>query len=235
MRNLLTRLAAVAAGGTLALAAAAPALGSTGDFTLQPSHQNSLAGDHSQECGDERMANRAENEDGWHIVAAGGTFVSLTVVFAPGGDAADTDDHEIITGAPDDPDSPIEFHEAGPNLPHAYVFVPAGWLLVTATAEVEGGQQLVVSHTCAGQSQDGDEGDNGDNGDEGDNGEGGDNGQAGGGGDEAGAGPDSGLPVTGMQVGVLVIAGIGLLAAGIGTMLLVRRGRSAKDLIGEGE
>lgn len=238
-KTLLTRLAAVAAGGVLAAAAAAPAFADSHTVhTLQPSHESTFADEHSQECAegtapvDERMAEKADDEDGWHFVVAGGTFISLTVIFAPGGDPDDAEDLVEITGSPADQDSPIVFYTAGPLTPHAYVFVPAGWLLVTATAEADGGQKLVVSHTCAGEP-----GDNGDK--EPENGdkepENGDKEPENGDETENGEDTEDGLPVTGSPASRLVALGAGLLTAGAAmaagvAMLAVRRRRRLADL-----
>lgn len=241
MGSTLVRLAAVAAGGVLALAAATPASAVTDEYNLQADHRESFASDHDQECAegtdviDDRMSDRAENEDGWHFVLASGTFESITVVFAPGGDPDDAGDLQNFTGEPhEDTDGVVRFvfYDAGggPNVftPHAYVFAPAGWMLVDATATGEGGQQFIVSHTCAGEP--GDDPGNGDK-------------------DPTPTptpsmttpGPTASepseetgkLPTTGSQVATLIGIGTVLLLAGGGTVatMAIRRRRNLSDLM----
>src|SRR5690606_39392349 len=100
------------------------------------------------QCDDERMADRQPDEDGWHFVAAGGSFLSITVTFAPDPDNP-TEDLQTFTGTPAAPGE-FTFYDAGPNANlHAYLFTPAGWLLVDAQADITG-QKFNLSHTCQG-------------------------------------------------------------------------------------
>src|SRR5690606_35055915 len=111
------------------------------------------AAEFQQECNDDRMAPRQDNEDGWHFVAASGSFLSITLTFK------DLGGNEVTkTGTPSDPGE-FTFYSAGPNTntysagpntntysagpntnTHAYIFTPAGWELVAAEADVEGAQ-----------------------------------------------------------------------------------------------
>jgi hypothetical protein len=156
MRTTRFLLGAVVA-AVVGLGVAAPA--HAAELALSESHQRVLAREFErQSCAegtaqtDPRMAGRGVHQDGWHFRAAGGDFVRLTVTFAPdGADPAGAGDHQIVVGEVGDPASPVAFHAAGPFIPDAYVFLPAGWLLVTATAEVGRGTRLVLQATCAGE------------------------------------------------------------------------------------
>lgn len=124
------------------------------ELELTGSHQQVLAREFErQSCAegtpkaDPRMGGRGAHEDGWHLRASGGDFVRLTVTFAPAGGAGD---HRVIEGTVEDPAGPVTFYATGPFVPDAYVFAPAGSLLVTATAEVERGTRLVIQAACAG-------------------------------------------------------------------------------------
>ncbi|GLW70802.1 hypothetical protein Kpho02_31010 [Kitasatospora phosalacinea] len=74
------------------------------------------------------------SQDGWHFVLPGNDadFVKLTVTFQPGG-------QQVVTSFPGNP--------AGK---HAYVASEKGATLVSAVAEVQGGNQTKfnLSHTC---------------------------------------------------------------------------------------
>ena len=215
---------------------ATPAYAAT--VELDGAHRQLLAREVTQSCAegtdrpDPRMAARRADQDGWFFEVGAGDIVSLTVTFAPAGvPDGDPAEQVLIAGAVGDPAGPIVFYPAGPFVPHAYVFAPAGWLLVTATAEVERGSRLILRHACAGEpaapptpgatpspspgatptptpsvaptATPGTP-------------------------PPAGAGP--GLVVTGAQVGGMVVLGTGLLAAGV-AMMAVRRRRAVSDLL----
>jgi hypothetical protein len=222
-------LASAATAALVGTAMASPAYAAP--VELDGAHQQVLARTVTQSCAegtdqlDPRMAARGADQDGWFFEVGAGDIVSLTVTFAPTGiPDSDPADHVVITGAMADPASPIVFHSAGPFVPHAYVFAPAGWLLVTAAAETERGSRLILRHACAGEpattpSPTPSPGESptpptptaapttpppGNQ-----------------------AGP--GLVVTGAQVGGMVVLGTGLLAAGV-AMMAVRRRRAISDL-----
>ena len=144
--RLLVRLAAAAAGGALALMAAAPAWAVVRDL-VNP--LPILAKNINQDCDDERMAAREAGEDGWHFAASGGSIVSIEVTFASDPDNPGAS-MKTFTGTPASPGE-FTFDSSGSNAnEHAYLFTPAGWLLLSAAADVEGTQQFNLIHTCAG-------------------------------------------------------------------------------------
>ena len=232
-KRLLTRLAAAGAGGALALAVAGPGLAAVelkfkqDDALPISAAEGSLVADElddSEEfldCSDDRFNDLAENEDGWHFVAPNNSFTSITVVFQT--DPDDVTETETFTGTPGDPGE-FAFQDAGPhdNM-HADIFTPAGWLLAEASAKGagEGVGFFVLSGTCAGVP---DEPENGE--EEEDPRE-----------EEEDPvedpkeeeDPDE-LPVTGAQVGGLLVLAVGLLAAG-GAMLFVRRRQNLANLL----
>jgi hypothetical protein len=145
-------LLGIAAATGVGLGFASPA--HAAELELTESHQRVLAREFArQSCADgtprtdPRMAGRGVHEDGWHLRASGGDLVRVTITFAPDGGAGD---RQVIEGAVGDPASPVAFYATGPFVPDAYVFTPAGSLLVTATAEVERGTRLIVQAACAG-------------------------------------------------------------------------------------
>lgn len=208
-------VAAGVVGGALAVTVATPA--SAAGPSLTPDHTNRGADSFtSQNCDDEHFADRQVTEDGWRFFLPEGTadLVSLTVEFETGAGV-----YSVVVPA-----------EAGLLDPAdskaAYLTTPAGWTLLGGTAEVGIGigpaeQVLMVDYTCPGEPV---------------------------------SGPPTstpvtpepsatapappveqsrrGLPVTGMQVGAMVLLGSGLLAGGI-AMLTVRRRRLAADLLDE--
>jgi LPXTG-motif cell wall-anchored protein len=222
--DLLGRVAAGVAGVGLALALAAPAAAEEEPVSLglDDNHAGTVAADHQQRCAegtdetDPRMADLGEDEAGWHLQVNDGEINSMTVIFAPEG--ADSDERAEFTGTrgedAGDADNPVIFGETG-----AYVFAPADWVLVTATVEVVEGDDLVVAYTCAPAPDDASTEDGTDDGDTGD--------AAG----EGGEGGEGGLPVTGAQVGGMLVIGFGLLSAGF-AMTAVRRRRDLSHLLG---
>jgi hypothetical protein len=229
-------LASAAIAATTSVALASPAHAAT--VELDAAHRNVLARAVTQSCAegtdqlDPRMSARAADQDGWFFEVGAGTIVSLSVTFAPAGIAdSDPAGQVVVTGAAAEPESVIVFHRAGPFTPHAYVFVPAGWLLVTATAEIERGSRLILRHACAGEPAtaptpipspspppDGSPAPA--------------PGPSPSGSPPPGHQPGPGGPklvVTGAQVGGMVVLGTGLLAAGV-AMMAVRRRRAIADL-----
>jgi LPXTG-motif cell wall-anchored protein len=145
-------LASAAITTMMSLALSSPA--HAAEVELDAAHQQVLARDVTQRCAegtdqlDPRMAARGPHQDGWFFEVGAGTIISLTVTFAPPHDPAE---QAVVTGTVADPASPIDFYPAGPFVPHAYVFAPAGWRLVTATAEIQRGSRLILRHACAGE------------------------------------------------------------------------------------
>lgn len=129
---------ALAVGGVVALAV--PAAATTTADLFGP-HKNQTAESHGSigSCPD-----LEQGQDGWHFVLRGNstTFVSLTASFDSNGDTvADTD---VSAPGPDGTVGP-------PTAKHAYVYTPAGWTLVDATAQVNGTERIFnLSHTCPG-------------------------------------------------------------------------------------
>jgi hypothetical protein len=145
-------LLGIAAATCVGLGFASPA--HAAELELTDSHQRVLAREFArQTCAegtpqtDPRMDGRGVHQDGWHLRASGGDLVRLTITFAPDGAAGDD---RVVEGAVGDPASPVAFYATGPFVPDAYVFAPAGSLLVTATAEVARGTRLIVQAACAG-------------------------------------------------------------------------------------
>ena len=225
-KNLLARVAAAAAGGALALAAASPALAQADQVTVDLRQSGVTAGDPEFDLGFgacEEVPEQGGDQDVWVFVWPGNAvdeLVSLALNFDTDGDGvADT----TLTEA-----DATRTLDSGTL--KVWVTTPAGWTLVDGTSEVLGTlprDQFNLTHSCAGQPGDG----NGKptpsptpeptpgNGDDG-NGNGGGNG---------GEDEEPTLPVTGAQVGGLVVLGAGLLAAGV-AMLAVRRRRGLPDL-----
>ncbi|BAJ26889.1 hypothetical protein KSE_10550 [Kitasatospora setae KM-6054] len=125
----------MAAAGLISVApAAGSAFASRGVYPSQlrqpvPVTAAGFDGEHQKTC-----AEIPATQDGWHFVLPGNdaSFVKLTVVFEPGG-------QQVVTSFPNNP--------AGK---HAYVGSAKGATLVSAVAEVEGGDQpkFNLSHTC---------------------------------------------------------------------------------------
>lgn len=234
MRKLLTRLAAGAAGGTLALAAAAPALAHDEpadgfNAVLHGPHHGLLAaaGEFDkcsiveEDAGDDSENLIKEGFDVWVFNIPSGEFdesaaVILSVTYQ------DLDENVQTVEVPGEYDTWIG-PESNPHL--VAVSVPAGWTLLDGDFNVASGDGPVrVTHTCAGVP--GDDGGDGQKDDEepGDEEPGDEDEQPG---DEEES--DEALPVTGTQVGGLVVLGAGLVAAGI-AMLAVRRRRGLSGL-----
>jgi LPXTG-motif cell wall-anchored protein len=219
--DLLGRVAAGVAGVGLALALAAPAAAEEEPVSLglDDAYAGTIAADHPQRCAegtdetDPHMADLGEGEAGWQLRVGGGEINRMTVIFAPEGADSDEGAEFIGTRGDDagDADNPVIFSETG-----VYVFAPADWVLVTASAEVVGGDDLVVAYTCAPAPDEGATDDGTDDGDTG---------------DAAGEGGEGGLPVTGAQVGGMLVIGFGLLSAGF-AMTAVRRRQDLSHLLG---
>jgi LPXTG-motif cell wall-anchored protein len=228
-KTLLARLFTVVAGGTVALIAAAPAVAAQEATTVDLRQAGVTAGQPEFDLGFgkcEEKPDQAETEDVWVFVWPGNDveeLVSLTLNFDSDGDGtADT----TLTEA----DATATLDQGTLKV---WVTTPAGWTLIDGTSQVIGEvprPKFNLTHSCAGQPGGGNGtpppptptptpspgatppgGENG-NGGEDDNGE-----------------SDDQLPVTGMQVGGMVLLGAGLLAAGI-AMLAVRRHRRLPDL-----
>src|SRR5690606_13618345 len=132
----LVRLAAAAAGGLLALMVTAPAW--AGILPLNQKLPILAAEFDKKECADEddRMAGKAVDEDGWHFVAAGGSFVEISLTFEKDPDNPGPATRVSFTGTPSSPNE-FTFFDAGINANHhAYIFTPAGWQLVEAQADI---------------------------------------------------------------------------------------------------
>ena len=221
---LLGRLAAGAAGVCLAVGFAVPAAAVEEPVSveLDEAYAGTVAADHPQRCAegtdetDPRMADLGEDDAGWHLRVSDGEIDTLEVIFAPAGEAsAERAEYSGSRGDnSEEPDSPVVFGETG-----AYVFAPTDWVLVTASADVTADGDLVVAYTCV-PAPDPDATDDGGTGDaSGDGGDGGDGGEG-------------GLPVTGAQVGGMLVIGFGLLSAGF-AMTAVRRRQDLSHLLGQ--
>jgi LPXTG-motif cell wall-anchored protein len=231
-KRLLTRLAAAGAGGALALAMATPAfaVGTPEGFNQADDLPITADDGEFENCEDTRWAelNQPEDHDGWHFVAGeAGSFKSIKLTFQmdPEDDTSTVSREGFVE--PGDPGDFI-FQDSGPNLNHhATIFTPAGWLLTDAEAELSGAEFFVLSSTCAGvpgpdptptptptpttpPSEEEEEDPREDPKEE----------------DED---PDE-LPVTGAQLGGLLVLAGGLLAAGV-AMLFVRRRQSLANLL----
>ncbi|MFE2430936.1 LPXTG cell wall anchor domain-containing protein [Streptomyces sp. NPDC059373] len=133
MRTLSPACAVIAAVSLLLAPAAAPAFAADGTYTV-PLHQDLPLTATSDGVENEADCSTIpDDQDGWHFVLPGNStdFVKLTVTFKPGGEQVVTD-----FGPPSDK--------------HAYVASEPGAELVSAVAEVEGGnvEWFNLSHTC---------------------------------------------------------------------------------------
>lgn len=208
----LSRLTVATAAAGALLLVTANAASADGTVPLHEQHIGSTAaGFGTQICSDENFEPGPEGYDAWHFVLpgnAGTGFLSLTVNFGANGSITVTADGG----------GPNNSYIRDDNPMHAYVFTPAGWTLTGGTATVSGtpaqGADFVLSHTCPGGGgsspgpsptpSDGDGSSPPGNG--------------------GGGGGGGGLPVTGTAVGAILVAGIGLLGAGV-VLLVVRRRR----------
>jgi len=168
----------------------------------------------TQECSSALGGGPYSGKDVWVFNLPGnhdttGDFLSLTLTFkTSGGDVVKT-----IPG----PDSNIV------PLGHskAWIAVPAGWVLKSASAVISGtADQFVLTHTCpAGGTNPGPSDPTGG----GDNGGGG--GGNGGGGNGGGGGNDGPLPTTGASVSGLIAAGSVIATSGAALVYLFHRRR----------
>lgn len=128
----IARWGAVLAAPVLAVSAGLSPASATSTYTINlhqtPPITAAGYGEHEAQC-----AAIPASQDGWHFVLPGNTtdFVKLTVTFQPGGQVVVTN-----FGPPTDK--------------HAYVASAPGATLVSASAEVIGGEQrwFNLSHTC---------------------------------------------------------------------------------------
>lgn len=242
-KRVLSRLAAVAGGGVLALAMAAPAYADS-PAEINDAHVPTTAADFKTEECTGPFDDLPGNVDGWHFVLpdAGGAdnFVSLTLTFdTPGGEVVAVIDERNPQGATDPAVSSgtgwygYIIATGSGDYRHAYVFTDAGWTLTAGEAVIEEDTEFGafnLSHVCAGTP---------------------------------GTPPPSSpppseppaseppaseppaseppeekdddepeLPITGLQTGGLVALGVGLLAAGA-AMMVVRRRRNPANLVDE--
>jgi LPXTG-motif cell wall-anchored protein len=241
----LSRLAvAAAAAGAVTLMTATSAWAvDPVTINLHPDHDNVTAKGFDGDTCDGPFADLPDGFDGWHFVlpsASGDSFVQLNLVFTK------SDGSESVTITSTDSNNPSEdatvplgewfgyFDNAGAAEKHAYVFTEAGWTLTSGTAQVVGAAAdesdvFNLSHTCAGDGTPPTEpppttappteppstteppGNGGSSP------------------PPTTTTPGGGLPVTGTAIGGIVIAGIGLVAAGI-ALLAIRRRRDIADL-----
>jgi LPXTG-motif cell wall-anchored protein len=218
-KRLLTRLGAVAVGGVFALAAASPALAEESPSNFNQEDKLPIAADDAEfkKCEDDRWDGKPDDQDGWHFVATSGSFVSISLTFQ-----TDPDDASQTTDRAGTPEAPGDFifEDSGPNQNHhATIFTPAGWLLVDASAVLDGANFFVLSNSCPGTPGD-DPGEEEDPKEEEDPREE----------EEPVEEEDPELPVTGAQLGGLLVLAGGLLAAGA-AMLFVRRRRNLADML----
>jgi LPXTG-motif cell wall-anchored protein len=138
MRTLFPACAVAAAVSLLLAPAAAPAFAADAGTYTVPIHQTLPLTATSEGVENEATCSTIpDDQDGWHFVLPGNStdFVKLTVTFKPGGE-------QVVTsfGPPSDK--------------HAYVASEPGAELVSAVAEVKGGEVdwFNLSHTCPAQS-----------------------------------------------------------------------------------
>jgi hypothetical protein len=220
-KTLVARLAAAAAGGVLALAAAAPALAQdTTTVEIKADQVPTTAADFGEQECDGPFQGLADDQDGWHFILTqySGDLADLTMSI----------DFEDAAGAAVHVDAgPGDFVETGGAV-HLFLTIDAGLTLVSAEAtgpaeDFGGNAQLNLSHTCPGTPGNGETPppeESGETPPPGENGEGGEPGEN---------GENGGLPVTGMQLGGLLVLGSGLLAAGV-AMVAVRRRKGLGEL-----
>lgn len=148
----LSRIGAVLVAGAVAMAVAAPAAAQPGTVSINPGNVPTTAEEfETHEC-DGPFSDLPDDMDGWHFVlpaGSGDSFVSLTLTFeTPGGEVT-----VILTST--DPANP----STGPGWSgyldgmHGWLMTEAGWTLVDGTAMVEnpGDQDFFnLSHTCPG-------------------------------------------------------------------------------------
>jgi LPXTG-motif cell wall-anchored protein len=134
MRTLFPACAVAAAVSLLLAPAAAPAFAADAGTYTVPIHQTLPLTATSEGVENEATCSTIpDDQDGWHFVLPGNStdFVKLTVTFKPGGE-------QVVTsfGPPSDK--------------HAYVASEPGAELVSAVAEVKGGEVnwFNLSHTC---------------------------------------------------------------------------------------
>lgn len=234
-KTLVARLAAAAAGGALAFAAAVPALAdSHTTVDIKPGQVPTTAGEFKEQECDGPFEELGESEDGWHFILTqySGELDDL-VMSIDFLDASDAPVHVDV--------DPADFVRTGGAV-HLWLATDAGLTLVAAeatgpAADFGRNPQLNLSHTCPGVPGNGETpppggqtpppggetpppGGNGETPPPGENGEGG---------EKPGDDDEAGLPVTGIQVGGLVVLGSGMLAAGV-AMLAVRRRRGLAGL-----
>ncbi|SCF30015.1 LPXTG-motif cell wall anchor domain-containing protein [Micromonospora viridifaciens] len=150
-RRHVARAGFTVAAATTCLALATPAWASS-TISLHSAHKGSTAaGFGEQKCSDERFADKAGNQDGWHFVLPGGkdsgSFESLSLTFKNGST-------QVEVKIPDSSDAyPDFFYSAGGRTIHAYLFTPAGWTLADGSAVISGkGSKFNLSHTCPGKA-----------------------------------------------------------------------------------
>ncbi|WP_205325828.1 LPXTG cell wall anchor domain-containing protein [Glycomyces sp. YM15] len=124
---------------------------STVTLDLKDAHTNKAADDEEFEtkCGEDHQipGDKPADYDGWVFVLpnkAGDEFVSVTAVFEDEDGDEHTEQATIVSAG-----------NSG-SAKHAYVGVPAGWILVDAWAEVKNGDEdenFNVTHTCPGETE----------------------------------------------------------------------------------
>jgi len=238
----LSRLAVAAAtAGAVTMMTATSAWAAV-TITLNPAHVGKTPG-FQEDCSGP-FANLPGDKDGWHFIlpsASGDNFLQLDLVFTkPGGGSETVTITSNNAGSPSVDTTPPTgewsgyFDNAGAVDKHAYLFTDEGWTLASGTAQVDGAaaqpsDTFNLSHTCAGDGPPPTEpppttapptdppatteppGNGGSSP------------------PPTTTTPGGGLPVTGTAIGGILIAGIGLVAAGI-ALLAIRRRRDIADL-----
>jgi LPXTG-motif cell wall-anchored protein len=205
-------LATAAAAAATGLALSTPAYADPVTVGLHDNHQDSLAGDFNQLCEDDRFDGLKDNQDGWHFVLpGGGEFISISVTFdkdgVPDGDATDDVTYSGTPGTPNE----FMFYQAGDNDKQAYLFTPAGWMLVDGTAQATGtnSDKFNVSHACEGDPDESEESPTPSPSDP-----------------DPSVSPSGGggnLPRTGTATGAIIVGGIALVAGGVALLAIRRR------------
>lgn len=144
---------AVAAAGGMTLMAASAAWAATETIPLKSTHQGQTAesGDwdiFEPSCPVDEFNDHAvpAGFDGWHFVTPSGEFQTLYFTFEDlAGDSVEITIDQ--TGA-----TPYTGWIRADLGKHAYLFTPAGWTLLTGNADIAGAQHsdFNVSHTCVG-------------------------------------------------------------------------------------
>nr|WP_277605675.1 LPXTG cell wall anchor domain-containing protein [Glycomyces sp. L485] len=191
---------------------------------LNEAHKDQTADseEFEQLCGEDEHipADKPADFDGWvFVLPDNGDFVSVTATFSDGEGSTTTVDAELVpTGKPSDP-----------NYKHAYIGLPAGWILLDADAEAETSAKFFnVTHACPGEPTDVETSPTPEESEtpgEETTSPGDDETSPG----EASTTPTATLPTTGSPLTVTLVAAAALAGAGAVLFLVMRRRQAAQD------